>query len=66
LPHHNPDFSAVYRRGMASEARGDVNCDDGPDGGEGQKFLSIRFALSFGNNEVFRYLKLPDKPILLF
>jgi hypothetical protein len=26
--HHNPDFSSVYRRGMASQARGDVNLDD--------------------------------------
>jgi hypothetical protein len=30
LPQHNLDFSAVYRRGMASQARDDVNLDDGP------------------------------------
>src|SRR5258708_35073494 len=29
LPHLSPDFSAVYRRGMASQARADVNLDDG-------------------------------------
>jgi hypothetical protein len=29
LPHHNPDFSAAYRGGMASDAREDVNLDDG-------------------------------------
>jgi hypothetical protein len=26
--HHSPDFSAVYRRGMASHAGDDVNLDD--------------------------------------
>jgi hypothetical protein len=31
LSHHNPDFSAVYWRGMASEARGIVNRNDGRD-----------------------------------
>jgi hypothetical protein len=29
LLHHNPDFSAGYWRGMASQARGIVNRDDG-------------------------------------
>jgi hypothetical protein len=29
LPHHNPDLLAAYRRGMASQARDDVNLDDG-------------------------------------
>jgi hypothetical protein len=27
--HHNPDFSAVYWRGMASQERDIVNRDDG-------------------------------------
>ncbi len=28
MPHHNPDFPAVYRRGMVFEARHDVNSED--------------------------------------
>jgi hypothetical protein len=29
LPHHNPDFSSVYWRGMATQQRGVVNRVDG-------------------------------------
>jgi hypothetical protein len=32
LPHHNPDYRAVYRGGMASEGRPNVNLDNGRDG----------------------------------
>jgi len=28
LPHHNPDFSAVYLRGMAAQRRKIVNRDN--------------------------------------
>jgi hypothetical protein len=31
--HHNPDFSFVYRRGMASQAAQDVNLDNGRSSG---------------------------------
>src|ERR1700733_1530437 len=65
---HSPDFSAVYRRGMASQARADVNLDDGAAVGGGRRQAGqapIKFS-GKGAFLVIRYLALPDKPILQF
>jgi hypothetical protein len=69
LPHHNPDFSAAYRRGMASDAREDVNLDDGRDCSDRPVADSSPIRSTAGQileDKVFRYLALLNTPILSF